>query len=67
MTTTVLIVFVLVLNAVFWGAFSHKTHCRVSNALHIPCIPHRYHQILGATCAISALSVIAVIAAKRYF
>jgi hypothetical protein len=42
---------VLLCNAIFWGLLSHKTHCRVTGALRVKCVKHKYHQTLGAVCA----------------
>lgn len=60
---SLIIIATLLINAIFWGTFSHKAHCRVAKAMGIVCVRHTYHRIIGAVCAILA----AIIAAKLYF
>jgi len=61
-SSLILIAFLLI-NAVFWGTFDHKAHCRVAKAMGVTCIRHTYHRLIGAVCAILA----AIVAVKLYF
>jgi hypothetical protein len=58
-----IIIVILLINAIFWGTFGHKAHCRVAEAMGITCVRHTYHRIIGAACAILA----AIVAVKLYF
>jgi hypothetical protein len=57
------IIVILLINAIFWGTFGHKAHCRVAKAMGIVCVRHTYHKIIGAVCAFLA----AILAVKLYF
>jgi hypothetical protein len=60
---SIALIAILLVNAIFWGTFGHKAHCRVAKAMGVACIRHTYHRIIGAVCAILA----AIVAAKLYF
>lgn len=62
-TISIALIVTLLINAIFWGTFGHKAHCRVAKALGIVCVRHTYHKIIGAVCAFLA----AILAVKLYF
>jgi hypothetical protein len=37
----------LLLNAAFWAGAPHGMHCRVADALRLPCVSHRIHIFAG--------------------
>jgi hypothetical protein len=50
----VLVVF-LTANAIFWGLFPHRLHCKLAAALRMPvCLPHNAHLTFGVACAAAA-------------
>ena len=52
-----LIVF-LVINSIFWGLFSHNSHCNLAKLLGIPnnlCPPHWSHILFALICFIIAI------------
>ena len=53
-----LLVALLAANGLFWGLFSHGTHCSVARALGAPgCPPHEYHVAFGVAAFLAAVAV----------
>jgi hypothetical protein len=46
----------LLLNAIFWGLFSHSTHCKVAGAAGLKdCPPHWVHLAIGVAAFLGAV------------
>lgn len=53
-----IIVLFFVVNAIFWGLFSHSQHCSVAASLGvINCPPHLIHLLMGLISFIIAIYV----------
>jgi hypothetical protein len=51
-----ILIFFLVLNALFWGLASHAQHCRLAAAVGIAnCPPHWIHLTFGIGCFLLAV------------
>lgn len=48
----------LVINAIFWGLFCHKSHCKIANLFGVKdCPPHWTHILFGIVCFIIAILI----------
>ena len=57
-TASMFVTAFLLINAVFWGLGSHRTHCSVAAAMGVSnCPPHWVHLILGAASFVGAIAV----------
>ena len=53
-----IIVIILIVNAIFWGLFSHKQHCEIANIFGIKkCPSHWIHITFGIICFILAILI----------
>ena len=53
-----IVVIVLLINAIFWGLFSHESHCNVASLVGIKnCPPHYIHLLMGILFFISAMYI----------
>lgn len=51
-----LVVFVLVINAIFWGLYPHSSHCALVKYLgSSKCPSHIYHVVFGILCFLVAV------------
>ncbi len=52
-----IIVGILLVNAIFWGLFPHKTHCDFISMLKIKCPPHYVHLIISILSFVLAVGI----------
>lgn len=53
-----LIVIFLLINAIFWGLFSHESHCNLVSMMGVnTCPPHYVHLLMGLGFFIAAIYV----------
>ena len=56
MTFQLLLTGFLLLNAVFWGLFSHSVHCKVAGSFGLKnCPPHWVHLTIGLAAFVGAV------------
>lgn len=52
-----LLILFLVVNAIFWGLFPHKSHCKLASNFTSKCPPHYVHLLIGIISFIIAVYV----------